>query len=313
MARLGDSSRGCYRDSEIMSNTVVLSERDLALLGLIEMTPVTAAHVRKASVTFPGEPFRDERRVRERLQTLSEAGFVAGFPAAVSGGGLMHYYRLTSAGYKSLHPESEQLPARPLVSEIAPSRFQHAMATSDVIVHTLVAGHEANVRILKFHGDGRLRLAVGEYRQEPDIHFQFEYGGRLFNVLFEIDNATEPLDSEREQSIKTKLLGYEVYQDWVLRGWKEHGSIGARPYFRVVFLTKGANRANHILWLAQHCARNKDRRLCYAGTQDAYLAEPRAVTAPILNDHHGHWQSLVNLHPSAPFLRAPVRLSPPTD
>src|SRR5205807_2630203 len=106
----------------------------------------------------------------------------------------------------------------------------------------------------------------------------------VFNCLFEIDNATEPLDSPREHSIRTKLLGYEAYQDWVLRGWREHDQTGPRPYFRVVFLTRGADRANHMLWLARHCARNKERRLCYAATQDAYLAEPRAATSPVFND-----------------------------
>lgn len=293
-----------------MSQPVILSKRDLALLGLLEMTPATAAQVRKASVTFPVEPFRDERRVRERLQALASAGLVRSFPSAVSGGGLLHYYRLTTDGFRILQPEVDQAPPRTLISEVAPSRFRHAMATAEVIVHTLVSCHEAHVRILQYHGDGKLLLTIGEYRQQPDCHFQLEQAGRFFNVLFEIDNATEPLDSPREHSIRTKLLGYEAYQDWVMRCWQEHGRQGPRPYFRVVFLTLGTGRANHILWLAGQCARNKDRRLCYAATQDEYLAEPRAVTTPLFNDHHGHWQSLVNVTPSAPFLRAPVRLAP---
>jgi hypothetical protein len=294
-----------------MSHPVVIGKRDAEVLSLLEMTPATAAHLQQASVTFAGEPFRDERRVRERLQALGEAGLVQVFPAAVEGGGLRHYYRLTAAGYRMLHPEAERPPGRSLVAEIAPSRLQHAMATADVIVHTLVACHAARVQILKYHGDGQLTLEIGEYRQQPDCHFQLGYGGRVFNVLFEIDNATEPLDSLREQSIRTKLLGYEAYQDWVLRGWREGGRQAPRPAFRVVFLTRGANRANHMLWLARQCAGNPDRRLVYAATQDAYLGEPRAATEPLLNDHHGGWQALCDLHPSARFVREPVRLSPP--
>lgn len=294
-----------------MSNSVALSQRDLALLRLMEMTPVTAAQVRKASVTFPEEPFRDERRVRERLQALCQARFVQAWPAAVSGGGLMHYYRLTAAGYRLLHSDEQQHPARAVVSEVAPSRFQHAMATAEIIVHTLVACHASRVRVAKFHGDGLLTLTVGEHVQQPDCHFQFEQGGRYFNVLFEVDNATEPIDSPRANSIKSKLLGYEAYQDWVWHNWKQSGRPGARPYFRVVFLTRGAERARHMLWLAGQIARNRDRRLCYAATQDGYLGEPRAVTSPLFNDHHGGWQSLVNLHASAAVLRGPVRLAPP--
>ena len=302
----------CYRAATSMSQAVVISKRDAEVLSLLEMTPATAAHLQQASVTFVGEPFRDERRVRERMQALGAAGFVQDFlPAAVAGGGLRHYYRLTAAGFRMLHPDAERPPGRMVVAEIAPSRLQHALATADVIVHTLVACHAAHVRILNYHGDGQLTLEIGEYRQQPDCHFLFGYGGRNFNVLFEIDNATEPLDSLREQSIRTKLLGYETYQDWVLRCWRERGRLEPRPGFRVVFLTRGVQRANHMLWLARQCARNPDRHLVYAATQDAYLGHPLAVTEPLLNDHHGEWRALCDLHPSSRFLREPLRLVPP--
>ena len=294
-----------------MSHVVLLSKRDLEVLGLLEMTPATAAHIRQASVTFAQEPFRDERRVRERMLTLTKAEFVQSFPAAVAGGGLRHYYRLTLAGFRVLHPDRDQSPGRLIVSEIPPSRFQHAITTADVIVHTLVSCHAARVQILQYHGDGQLTLEVGEYRQQPDCHFQLEHGGQVFNLLFEIDNATEPLDSHREQSIRTKILGYESYQDWVLRVWREHGRQGPRPSFRVIFLTRGVNRANHMLWLARQCARNKDRRLIYAATQDAYLSTPDAVRDALFNDHHGYWRALCDIHPSSALLREPVRLSPP--
>lgn len=294
-----------------MSQAVILSKRDRGLLAFLEMTPATATQIRKASVTFGEDPFLDERRARERLQSLSDARLVRSWPAAVAGGGLRHYYRLSPEGYRMVHPDSADLPPRVTVSEIAPSRFLHAMATADVITQTLVACHAANIRVQRLLGDGRLTLEIGEYRQQPDCHFQLEYGGRWLNILFEIDNATEPLDSRREHSIRTKILGYETYQDWVLRNWKESGATGVRPGFRVVFLTLGAERANHILWLARQLATNPDRRLVYASTQDVYQGESQAVTQPILNDHHGDWQALVNSQPSAQFLRERIRLTPP--
>lgn len=294
-----------------MSQGVILSKRDSALLGLLEMTPLTASQIRKASVTFGDEPFRDERRVRERMQALGDAGLVKSWPAAVAGGGQMSYFKLTVAGFQVLHPDRTESVPRALVTEISPSRFQHAMATAAIIVHTLVAAFMSNERVAKFHGDGKLTLAAGEYRQQPDCHFQFDSGGKFFNVLFEVDNATEPLDSPREQSLRTKLLGYECYQDWVLRTWRDQGRIGPRPAFRVVILTKGQKRAEHILWLAQTCAHNPSRRLCYATTQDAYLAEPLALSTPLFNDHHGQWQSLIDRHPTSRFLREPIRLAAP--
>jgi hypothetical protein len=294
-----------------MAQGIILSQRDLALLRLLDVTPATAAHIRKASVTFGGQPFRDERRVRERLQALGDAGLVKSWPAAVPGGGLKAYYRLTLEGHRSAFPDATEAPPRTSLQEIAPSRLRHFMVTADVIVHSLVACHERGVRVLQSLGDSRLTLQVGEYRQQPDFHLQLGYTGRTFNLVFEVDNATEPLDSHREQSIRTKILGYEAYQDWVLRLWKESGREGTRPSFRVVFLTTGAERANHILWLARELTRNKDRRLVYATTQDVYLGEPQVVTQPILNDHHGHWQPLVNAQPSSRFLREPIQLQQP--
>lgn len=294
-----------------MSHTVILSGRDLAVLGFLEMTPATAAHLRKASITFPEEPFRDERRVRERLQALADAGLVRVFPAAVGGGGLMHYYRLTPNGHRALHPEGAHVHAPPRFGEITPTRFQHAMATAALVVQMVIACHVANVRITRYHGDGQLILAAGESRQQPDAHFQLEHAGSVFNTVFEVDNATEPIDSLREQSIRSKLLGYEAYQDSVLQSWRQHRRPDPQPRFRVVFLTKTETRVKHILWLAGELACNKDRRLCLASTQDGFLQESHAVTRPILLDHHGRWQSLVALHPSSQFLREPVRLSPP--
>lgn len=295
----------------LMPQEVVISVRDLALLRLLDLTPATAVQIRKASVTFGDEPFRDERRVRERLQALGDAGLVRSFPAAIPGGGVMRYYRLTQEGFRSASPEAADNPPRVSLNEIAPSRLRHAMVTGDAIVHTLVACHERGVRVLKTTGDGRLTLAIGEHRQQPDFHMQLAFAGRTFNLVFEIDNATEPLDSHREQSIRTKILGYETYQDWVLHNWKQAGSHGPRPSFRVVFLTTGSERANHILWLASDLARNKDRRLVYASTQDEYLSEPNAITTPIFSDHNGEWQALVNPQPTSRFQREPIRLTRP--
>ncbi len=280
-------------------------------MRLLDFTPATAVQIRKASVTFGDDPFRDERRVRERMQSLGDAGLVRSFPAAILGGGVMLYYRLTQEGFRSAFPEAVANPPRVSLNEIAPSRFRHAMVTADAIVHTMVACHDRGVRVLKTTGDGRLTLSIGEHRQQPDFHVQLGFAGRFFNLVFEIDMATEPLDSHREQSIRTKILGYETYQDWVLRSWKDSGEQGPRPSFRVVFLTTGAERANHILWLAHDLARNKDRRLVYATTQDAYLSEPNAVTTPILNDHHGQWQALVDPQPTSRFQREPVRVTRP--
>lgn len=294
-----------------MSNSIHITERDLALLRLLDMTPATAAHVLAASATFPDGAYRDERRVRERLQAISAAELVRVFPMAVQGGGLSQYYRLTRTGYRLLYPDFRSQPPRSAIAEIAPTRCIHAMAVADVIVQVLIAAHAARIQIGQFHGDGRLVLTIGQYSQYPDCHFQFEANGKVFNVLFEIDNNTEPLESNRVQSLKAKLLGYEAYQDCVLKAWKDSGCIGIEPRFRVVVITRSQTRARHILWLARQCARNPVRRLCLAGTQSEFLNAANPLTTPMLNDHHGEWQPIVNIHPTAKVVREPIRLEAP--
>ncbi|MBI1314487.1 hypothetical protein GC176_24610 [bacterium] len=294
-----------------MAKNIILSPRDVSLLKLLDATPLTANQLRKVSVTFDGEPFRDERRVRERMQALGEAGLIRSWSTGIPGGGQMAYYRLTLNGHQAAFPNAVDAPSRTNLQEIAPSRVKHAMATADVVVQTLVACHERGVTVNRILGDGQLTLEVGEHRQQPDFHVQLGYSGQTFNLIFEIDNATEPLDSQREQSIRTKISGYETYQDWVLRLWRESGEQGERPGFRVVFLTTGIERAHHILSLAMQLARNPRRLLVYASTQDIFLGHPLIVTEPIFNDHHGSWQALVDPQPTSRFQREPVRLSQP--
>ena len=82
------------------------------------------------------------------------------------------------------------------------------------------------------------------------------------------------------------------------------GKTWERPQFRVVFLTSrraGIERAYHILALAAETSRNSTRRLVYAATHDCYLTDDPGVPglhSPIFLDHHGDWQSLVDLHPT---------------
>lgn len=294
-----------------MTNALILSARDQSLLRLISRTPATTSLILKASETFPGERFHDDRRVRERLQTLAESGLIRAFPATHGIGGPVNWYKLTAEGYRTVHGTDAALPHRSRFDAIPPSRFQHTQTLAEVIVHSLVAAHRDRCTVPHFQGDGDAPIEVASHTFYPDCFFQFATAGRQFNVYFEIDQSTESLDSTAEQSIRTKLLNYEAFQDSLLAWWKAHREQTSRPYFRAAFLTRSQDRANHLLWLSRGCARNADRHLVYAVTQDAYLAEPRALSTPLFLDHDGRWQSLVNCHPNSQFLRTPVRLARP--
>ena len=54
---------------------------------------------------------------------------------------------------------------------------------------------------------------------------------------------------------------------------------------------------------------HRSRRLVYAAAFDTYVTDPEPLFAPLFLDHFGNWQSLMDLHPTAPYRKAPVRLS----
>ena len=286
---------------------IIISPRDECLLRLLSRTPVTKQLVLKASHTFP-EPFTDERRVRERMQAMADGGLVRIFNASAVGG-LLNYYKLTPEGFRHVHNNAdENMPGRSFFAEISPSSFQHTLTVAEVIVQVMVASHEHGISIERFHRENELILEAASQSLSPDCHFQLKHGERVFQLLFEIDNSTESIDSFSHQSIKNKVLGYDTYQDGILTTWAKSGRSGTRPAFRVVFLTKSQERAEHILSLAHELANNRDRRLIVAGLQSDFLTERDALRAPIFLDHFGKWQSLVNPHATATFIKTPVRL-----
>ena len=152
---------------------------------------------------------------------------------------------------------------------------------------------------------------MGEEQVQPDCFFRLAAAGKAFNVAFEIDNSTESLDSNAAISVRKKLTTYHGYQEQVLSQWLAAGKKWERPRFRVVFLTQSIERAHHILSLAAETTRNKSRRLVYAATLESYITADDPLHTPLLLDHRGEWQSIVELHPTASYRKTPVRLARP--
>lgn len=293
-----------------MANTVSLSARDFSLLKLLSWTPATAVLLLRASPSFEGDSFGDERRVRERLQALTAAGFVRFWSTAHAGGGLQKYYKLTPLGFERIYGSDVDKPPRAFFVEISPSLFEHTFMLAEVIAETVRACHIGRVKILRFFRENELTFSVGIEEVQPDCFLRFEFGGKTFNVAFEIDQGTESLDSNAANSIRTKLRIYDAYQETLLSNWLASGKIGERPRFRVAFLTRSIDRVHHILSLAARMTCNQNRRLVFAATQDSFLTEPEPIQSQIFLDHQGHWQSLVDLHPTSPSTKQPVRLQP---
>jgi len=97
--------------------------------------------------------------VRERLQQLAAEQLVRRFTLAQSGGGAMNYYKLTAAGFASLHGPEPALPPRAYFAEIPLSRLQHTLAfhqCANYVTHfclrveTRCQGHDEAIDGLRF-------------------------------------------------------------------------------------------------------------------------------------------------------------------
>ncbi|MCA9227628.1 MAG: replication-relaxation family protein, partial [Planctomycetales bacterium] len=233
-------------------------------MRLLDRTPATAELIRLASVSFPGGPFRDPRRVRERLNALAHMRLVSSFSATQGIGGPINWYKLTQDGFRLLYGPDVTLPHRSRFTATSPSRFHHMQTLAEVIVHLLAAAHRARVTVTRFFGDGELMIEGAGRKLQPDCFFQLQQAGRQFNFMVEVDHATEPLDSHSAHAVRQKIEVYESHQDTTWQWWKQQPPGTPRSYFRVLFLTTTAECASHFLCLACECARNRDRRLCYA-------------------------------------------------
>lgn len=293
--------------------TVSLSPRDRSMLRLLSWTPATTALLWRASSTFEGDRFPDERRLRERLQALGAAGFVRAWATAHSGGGLMNYYKLTPQGWHVLGDANASEPPRAFFAGVSPSLFAHTFRLAEVIVETVRACAARRVTIERFVRENELTFTVGEREVQPDAFFRLQAGGRRFNLAFEVDNSMASVMSHAENSIRQKLTTYDGYQDLVLSQWLAGAKRWERPRLRVVFLTKSVARSYHILALAADGRRNRRGRVVYAASLESYVTDSDPLFAPIFLDHSGSWQSLIDLHPSAPYQKAPVRLAQPVE
>lgn len=294
-----------------MSTQVSLSPRDFSLLRLLSWTPATTSLLFRASTAFDGEPFREERRLRERLQALGEAGIVRSWPLAHAGGGLENYYKLTLLGFQTISGSEAAQPPRAFFAEVAPSLVSHTFRLAEAIVEIFRACSADCVTISRFVRENELIFTAGHHQVQPDCFFRLTTSGRSFNLAFELDNSTASIESHAVNSIRRKLNVYGAYQELVLSQWLAGGKQWERPRFRAVFLTRSVERAYHILAYAGEHAVHQRRRLVYAATLDTFVTAEDPLEEPLFLDHFGHWQSLIDLHPTAPHRKTPVRLTQP--
>lgn len=266
-----------------MPGQPLLTPRDLEVLTALDHSPLTAQQLLTVSRTF-ARPFTDERRVRERLQTLAGCGRVRRWPYATAGRGAPHYYTLSRLGFSLLHGDSALPPTRRAFSPVGLARQHHTFSLADFLVHTLVGAHQAGVAVTDVSRENTLRLEVGEESLFPDCAFRLlPPGGGVFSFYVELDNSSERVRSDKdEDSWERKIRLYNTLADQ------------SPQRFRVlVVTTRSARRLNHILTASLALAPNKHRRLFYGVHLPDYLRCVDALTAECFLDPRGGRVALV--------------------
>jgi hypothetical protein len=254
----------------------LLTPRDQDILAALHRCPLTVRQLLTLSETFPSR-FASERRVRQRLQTLTKHGFVRRWQFAAVGQGTLNYYTLSPLGFQVLYGLEAPLPGVKTFRSVGISRLAHTTALADFLVHTVVAAHRNGIEFTGFYRENSLRLSVGEDSLYPDCAFQLsQLGNPPFSFFVELDNATERMRSDKSpDSWQRKLRLYESFQDQ------------CQKRFRLLVVTTGTDqRLHNILTVAAELARNPLRSLVYGITLQRYVMHEDPIISPCFVDHH---------------------------
>lgn len=261
----------------------LVTDRDREILAALDLVPQTAVQLLTISQTF-ALPFTTERRVRERLQQLCEAGRVHRWPFATAGQGAPSYYKLSRLGFQLLHGEGAEPPTRRAFEPIGLLKQEHTKALADFLVHTVVAAHRSRLRFMNFYRENTLRLQVGEESLFPDAAFQLvDQAGSGFNFIAELDRSTERIRSIKDtESWERKIRFYERCQD------------SSKTRVRVLIVgIRESDRLRRILETAARIVRNPNRSLFYAIDLPRYLDQVQPLTSPCFVDHRGNPVGLI--------------------
>lgn len=265
------------------SASFLLTARDREILAALDRTPLTVKQALKLSQTFK-RPFTSERRIRERLQTLTDAGLVRRFRYATAGYGVVSYYVLARSGFQLLHGERAVPPVKRAFAPVGLARQEHTRALSDFIVHTAVSVQRVGCSLSDFHRENAFQLEINGERMAPDCALQIvDWHGYPWNFLVELDNRSERIRSTKDtESIQRKIRLYEAYQD------------RCRHRFRVLVVTTGtSDRLARILSLSRTLTNNPARSLFYGTKLPAFLAERNPLRARCFFNHRGQRVSLL--------------------
>src|SRR5205823_4147843 len=122
----------------------LVTPRDIEILQALDHCPLTATQLLTFGRTFE-RPFSTARRLRERLQLLSESGQVHRWQYATAGRGALNYYRLSRRGFQILYGEDAAPRSKRAFGEVGIARQHHTYSLASFIVHTAAAAHRISI------------------------------------------------------------------------------------------------------------------------------------------------------------------------
>ncbi|MCM2374704.1 replication-relaxation family protein [Aporhodopirellula aestuarii] len=264
-----------------------ITDRDLELLGAIELHPLTAEQLLRLSNTFR-QPFTQLRLLQRRLKRLADSGIIRSWPYSTTTGASPHYFKLNRTGFRLLHGEYEPLPKRRYFEAIAAGHHHHTRCLGDVLVHVLNNIISSGAVLQNFTRENSCRIDADGFILFPDCTFQLSLqSGHKFRYFVELDNGTERIRSAiHTESIERKIRGYDAYQS----------QFDALDPLRPVVLfitTRSSERTRHILAAARKTMRNPKRTVFLVTDLRTFLSAADPISDVCLTDNRGRQRGLV--------------------
>ena len=264
----------------------LFTERDREILTALDLVPLTVPQLLKLSETFR-QPFTSERRVRERLQQLTETGWVLRWPYATAGPGAPLYYKPSRLGFALIHGEHATAPTKRAFQPVGLLKQAHTIALAAFLVQTCVAAHRLGYLVTNVYRENTFKLQSGAGTVYPDDTFQIRTSNdTAFNFFLEIDCSTERIRSTKDaDSWERKLRTYDR--------WQTQSTTRARV---LIVAVRDGDRIAHILETAAQVTENPQRSLFYGVSLPDFLATSEPLTSACFRDHRGNPVALIPHH-----------------
>jgi hypothetical protein len=261
--------------------SIIYTARDQQIHEALALTALDTQQLLRVSGTFD-QPFTTDRKLRERMQQHTAAGWVRIFTYATTTAGKLNYYKLTAEGYRLLRGRDETLPKNSFFHEVSPSLQRHTRHLADVIVQTKLHAKRMGIRILDQRGENQLPLTLGDRTLKPDHSFRLLSRDGAYTYYDELDEATEPIASTKQrESLEAKIRFHEDYQN----------ATGERYRVRMIFAKTSVRMVQFLSLARKHAARQ--RSIFYAVFLADYLKHGSPLTSPMFVDHFNRLHSMV--------------------